>query len=145
MFGSVTGNGSMDSVEFAKNFLTAFDVHVMHYNFSIDTGMQSFVGPTGVGMSYNGPAVTTLHISCRATKLPIDKSLLEHFSMGSKCEHALVEVKTSSRCDDMGLVIHTVDLTYKTVNFGQFIHDLKNVAYNRYSDKFHKQLDDILD
>ena len=80
----------MDSLDFAQNFLTAFDVNVMSWNVSMNSGPMTAL--------YMGYETYTINIHCR-TKTPLTNQM-EHFAIGSP-EHILVEVKTSSNLDNM--------------------------------------------
>ncbi len=134
----------MDTLDFAKDFFAAFEAHITGYNISVDSGHNPIVYPNGMITSYMGAPICTVNIQCHLAAYP-NGHLMEHFGLGNFTEHGLTEVRTNSNVGPTGAVSHQVDLTYKTTDFNKFTQAIKNLAYTRYSAKFHKQLDDILD
>jgi hypothetical protein len=136
---------NVDTVEFAHDFDAAFEAKVVSFNISVDARQPMYTLGHYQPISYNGPSLYTVSISCYVSNLPITKTLMDHFSVLDPETH-LMEVKTTSRVDPtMGGVSHMVDLTYRTLNYDKFVFAIKNIAYNRFSEQFHKQLEDKLD
>ena len=135
----------MDSIEFASDFDAAFGVKVISFNVNIEANQSIHSLGNYQAVSYNSPALYTVSLRCYMSAFTISKSPMDHFDVLDP-ETRLVEVKTTSRADPpMGGVTHIVDLTYQTLNYDRFYHAVKNVTYNRFSEKLHEQLEDILD
>ena len=128
----------MDSREFAQDFLAAFDAHVTFLSTSEDA-MPEF----GIGIGY--PMGYTVNVTCHMPTVASAGDLIRYFDLCSY-EHRLIKVYTTASADHpMGLAANQIDLTYRSTDFDKFLLSLKDLAYERYSKKFHQQLEDILD
>lgn len=135
----------MNTVEFSQDFDSAFNAKVVSFNISVDANQSIHALGHFQAISYNGPSLYTVSISCYVQNLPINKSLMDHFDVHEP-ETRLCEVKTTTRADPtVGSITHVVELTYRCLNFDRFNHAIKNVAYNRFSEEFHRQLEEKLD
>jgi hypothetical protein len=145
MFGTHPIGVKMDSVVLASAFKNAFDTHVVSFHLSVDNTHQSQMINGYFVSSYTWTPVYTLQVSVVMQSLPVNKSLMGYFEIVDP-ETRLVEIKTTTHVEpNTGGVHHAVDLTYKMLSYDKFICALNNLVYNRFSEEFHKQLEDKLD
>lgn len=125
-----------DPNEFAHAFRQAFAVSVLSCSMTDDVQYDQTFG------SY-GSNFYTIDIKCYLDRSSLDKSpqcLMEYFSLRSRENHLIrVSIKTERIGYDL------VELQYKCSNLIGFMAEIEDIRYKKYSETFHKQLEDILD
>lgn len=127
-------------MEFKKAFEEAFDVILTRMSVqSLDTSNQMTLTPTGIVNVVVSPTSYTINLTCHHVSMPPEGwGRLQWFDLRD-CGHALHFISDRQEHPAM------LELMYRTIDLEKFVVDLKETKFRRFSQEFHKQLDDILD
>jgi hypothetical protein len=129
-----------DSNAFAKLFFDAFGAKVLSYNLNAHNNHQQITNIFGAPVSMiMGHPSFEVRVVCYVDRPEHSSSWMMHFGLPGR-RHIVQSVQTTHERH-----MHQVEITYKTDDLDEFMRDLGNISYQRFSDKFHQDLDNMLE
>ena len=129
-----------DSTEFGTLFFEVFNARILSYSINCFTNTQQvnlFGTPVVTNMGY---CSYEINVICRVDRPASSSSWMLNFHMPKTRQHIVQSVKTTHENN-----MHQVEIKYLTDSVEDFMRDLNNISYQRFSDKFHSNLDKVLE